>query len=139
MEKKAKSYEKGKLQAFIKKTGTWINASDPELIKDTWGEAGSLQYRSYGMMCYLDEVTNHPDVLFQELQKLIDDDTPTFPKATNDVCTDKDDFILDCNIKGNDCETVNKADKRNNNSQYATIERISDPNYCQCFTIKPVS
>ena len=76
-----------------------------------------------------------PDLLFEELRKAVH--APPFPESTNAVCTQKDDFLIDCHIKGFHCDQKNTEDPKK--LPFAKIERISDPEYCQCYTIKPVS
>ena len=141
MKAKANAYENGGFRTFVDKTKEWLKNSN--ISEGNWsGDEQSLE--TTAMMCYLSGISNHPDVLFEHLQGMIDKDAPTFPEVSTNVCSKKDDFILECTIKGKPCEDpiytiIGEEKVELNVGPYATIERVSDPNYCQCFTIKSVS
>ena len=52
-----------------------------------------------------------PDLLFEELRKAVH--APPFPESTNAICTQKDDFLIDCHIKGFHCDQKIRMTQRN--------------------------
>ena len=64
------------------------------------------------MMCYIDTVSNHPDLLWQELKEATEKYRAPFPEHTNAICTREDTFLLDCYIKGVHCDKKNDKDPK---------------------------